>query len=106
MESFERKHLAKINKHFKGLYHKMRHQTCNPKSYFYKKFKALGINSDAWKYFDDFYNDMYEEYLQVAFDVVDCYRIELGRYDDEESFCKENCYFYIVYLENQQKEMF
>lgn len=97
MENELRKQQAKINKHFKGIYYQMREQTCNPKNRKYAYYHELGINSNVWKYFDDFYNDMYQEYWELAIDVNDCYRIKLGRYDEEGSFCKQNCYFYITY---------
>jgi len=81
---------GKYTKNFHRKWADMRTRTTNPKRNDFYLYGGRGINSDAWEYFIDFYDDMYESYLEHVkeFGEKDT---SLDRIDVNGNYCKENC---------------
>ena len=76
--------------HFHSKWEAIRQRTTNPNHNHYHLYGGRGINSDAWKFYVDFYDDMYESYLEHVkeFGKKDT---TIDRIDVNGNYCKENC---------------
>ena len=84
------KNLWKKDKRFYKIWDAMRQRTSNPNNWEYNNYGGRGINSDAWKYFVDFYDDMYESYIEHVKEFGEK-ETTIDRIDVNGSYCKENC---------------
>lgn len=86
-------------KHFHDKWLSMRRRTTNPNCERYEQYGGRGISSDYWKFYIDFYDDMYESYLEHVkkFGKKDT---TLERIDVNGDYCKENC-TWVTYAEQQ-----
>lgn len=85
------------DKKFYSIWLGIRTRTTNKNASNSKWYIDKNISSDDWKYFIDFYDDMYELYLK-ALEKYDTPSIE--RLDYNKDYCKENCTF--IELNEQQ----
>lgn len=82
--------LVERNEHFYGKWANLRARTTIKSSSRYEQYGGRGISSDKWKYFIDFYDDMYESYLNhVA--IYGEKETTIERIDVNGDYCKENC---------------
>ena len=75
---------------FYFIWEKIRDRTNNPNDKFFNNYGGRNINSDEFKFFNDFYKLMYQSYL----DAIEKYpneRISIDRIDVNKNYCKENC---------------
>ena len=79
-----------FTKHFHSKWTKMRDRTNNPNNIRYKYYGGRGISSDAWKYFIDFYDDMYESYLEHVKEYGEK-ETTLDRINPNDNYYKNNC---------------
>ena len=68
----------------------MKTRTNNPNYPHYKDYGGRGINSDQFKYFVDFYDLMYDSFLECA-DRIGKENTSLERIDVNGNYCVENC---------------
>lgn len=84
------KDLWKKDKRFYKIWDAMRQRTANPNNYEYHNYGGRGINSDAWAYFVDFYDDMYDSYIEHVKEFGEK-ETTIDRIDVNGVYCKENC---------------
>ena len=56
----------------------------------FKRYGGRGISSDSWKYFIDFYDDMYESYLEHVSQYGEK-ETTLERINNNDDYRKDNC---------------
>lgn len=81
---------GKYTKHFHRKWADMRTRTTNVNHDRYANYGGRGISSDAWEYFIDFYDDMYESYLEHVREFGEK-NTSLERINVNGNYCKENC---------------
>ena len=69
----------------------IRWRTTNPNAASYRNYGGRGISSEAFKYFVDFYDTMYESYLAAVEEYGDESIISIDRIDPNGDYCPENC---------------
>lgn len=82
--------LGGVDKRFYETWHGIRKRTTNPKALGYANYGGRGISSEAWRYFIDFYNDMWESY-QEHFAKYGAKDTSIDRIDVNGDYTKENC---------------
>ena len=85
------------DKKFYSIWQGMRTRTTNSNACNSKWYKDKGISSDSWKYFIDFYDDMYSLYINSKKNLK---HPSIERIDYTKDYCKENCTF--IELDKQQ----
>lgn len=100
-------YLKTKDKRFYGIWQQMRSRTINSNYEHWDCYGGRGINSDCWKYFIDFYDDMYESY-KVACDKIGESKTSLERIDVNGDYCEENCCWISIYDQkgNQRKTVY
>ena len=68
----------------------MRERTTNPNHFRYSLYGGRGINSDEFENFIDFYDAMFDSYLELANQIGEN-NTSLERIDPDKSYTKENC---------------
>lgn len=96
------KGLKTQNKVFYERWQSMRSRTNNPNSPHYDVYGGRGINSDAFEYFIDFYDTMYESFVEKANEIGEN-NTSLDRIDCNGNYCPENCRW--IYKNDQQKNV-
>lgn len=91
------KGLKTVDKTFYSIWQGIRTRTTNPNSGNHRWYVDRNISSESWKYFIDFYDDMYSLYVKSK-EHLKCPSIE--RIDYNRDYCKENCTF--IELNEQQ----
>ena len=81
---------GKYPQHFYRKWSDMRTRTTNEKHDDFYLYGGRGINSDAWKYFIDFYDDMYDSYSEHVEEFGE-HETSLERINVNGNYCKENC---------------
>lgn len=84
------KGLKNKDKRFHGIWCAMRTRTTNPNYQHWKDYGGRGINSDAFKYFIDFYDTMYESYIEACTRMKTS-EVSLERINVNGNYCPENC---------------
>lgn len=95
-------YLKTANKRFHSEWCALRTRTTNPNYEHYDDYGGRGIKSDSWRYFIDFYDDMYKQYLE-AINKYPGSIISLERVDVDGDYCKDNCKW--IPLEEQKSNM-
>lgn len=91
------KGIKRLDKNFYSIWQGIRTRTTNPNSGNHKWYIDKNISSDSWKYFIDFYDDMYDLYLEFKQKLN---HPSIERIDYDKDYCKENCTF--IELNKQQ----
>lgn len=81
--------LKNVNQRFIHAWENMRSRTTNPNFKEYNNYGGRGINSDAYKYFIDFYDDLYLSYLQHIKEYGED-DTTLDRIDTNKNYQKDN----------------
>lgn len=68
----------------------MRNRTTNPSNEHYKNYGGRGINSDEFAVYIDFYDVMYDSYMELA-DRIGERNVSLDRINPNGNYTKENC---------------
>ena len=84
------KGLKTKNKTFYDRWQAMRSRTTNPKTDHYKDYGGRGINSDEFEYFIDFYDAMFDSFIEKAKEIGES-NTSLERIDVDGNYTKENC---------------
>lgn len=79
------------NKRFHSIWCGMRTRTTNPKCEHWMCYGGRGINSDAFENFIDFYDAMYQPYLEAIEKYGDESQVSLERIDVNGNYCPKNC---------------
>lgn len=82
--------LKQKDKIFYNRWENMRYRTTSDNYDHYEYYKGKGINSDEFKYFIDFYDALYESFLEHA-KIYGKNNTSLERIDISKSYTKENC---------------
>lgn len=91
------KGLKTVDKTFYSIWQGIRTRTTNPNSETRRWYIDKNISSDSWEYFIDFYDDMYNLYVESK----RCLKHpSIERIDYNKDYCKENCTF--IELNEQQ----
>ena len=69
----------------------MRTRTTNSNYHATHRYKDRGIDSEEFKYFIDFYDAMYDSYVEACERIGDPHNVSLERKDINKSYTKENC---------------
>ena len=69
----------------------IRWRTTNPNSSHYYLYGGRGINSDSFENFADFYDSMWESYLEAIEEYGDESILSIDRIDVDGNYCPENC---------------
>lgn len=77
----------------------MRTRTTNPNYAHYMDYGGRGINSDAFANFIDFYDTMYDSYIEACI-KYDKENVSLDRKDVDGNYCPENCKW--VHIDEQK----
>ena len=93
--------LASKNVRFHRIWQNMRRRTTKKNDCRYKYYGGRGINSDAFKYFVDFYDAMFDKYQKAIKKYGDEKIISLDRINPDGNYCPENCRF--ISTKEQQK---
>lgn len=80
---------VKVEQQFRDRYYAIIQRTTKPNCKAYKNYGGRGIICE-WKYFIDFYDDMYESYLEHARKYGN-HNTTIERIDVNGNYCKENC---------------
>ncbi len=91
------KGLKTVDKGFYSIWQGIRTRTTNPSSDTRRWYIDKNISSDSWKYFIDFYDDMYSLYVESKQHLK---HPSIERIDYNKDYCKENCTF--IELNEQQ----
>ena len=78
----------------------MRDRTTNKNKPEAHRYVNRNINSDVWKNFIDFYDDMYDSWCKVK-EYIPVKYITVERIENDKSYCKENCKW--VHYKDQYK---
>lgn len=84
------KGLKTKNKKFYERWCSMRERTENPNYEHSNCYRERGINSEEFKYFIDFYDTMYESFIQKAEEIGE-ENVSLDRINPNKSYTKDNC---------------
>ena len=84
------KGLKTVNKTFYNRWQAMRTRTNNPNYPHYKDYGGRGINSDDFKYFIDFYDAMYDSFIEKSREIGEA-NTSLERLDVNGNYTKDNC---------------
>lgn len=95
------KSLADANPRFYNMWQSMRRRTNGKNNVHYEYYGGRGISSDAFDNFVDFYDIMYEQYLEAIKKYGNEKIVSLDRIDPDKDYCPENCRF--ISLEEQEK---
>lgn len=90
---------------FYSIWSNMRNRTTNPNSDHYKYYGAKGIDSEAFKYFIDFYEHMYESFLEKSNEIGE-ENVSLERIDNTKGYSIENCIWIDKKLQCKNKTSF
>lgn len=88
---------------FKDIWRGIRDRTTNVNSRHYKYYGEVGINSDEFKIFADFYNLMFNDYI----DAVKKWPneiISIDRINSKGNYCKANCRWIPMKFQNGNKK--
>lgn len=77
----------------------MRTRTTNEKYQHYADYGGRGINSDEFQYFIDFYDAMFDSYMELA-NVIGEKNTSLERKDVNKGYTKENC----IWIDKHQQQ--
>lgn len=81
----------------------IRRRTTNPNSKDYANYGERGINSDEFKYFRNFYDVMYQPYLE-AIKKWPNETISIDRIDVNGNYCEENCRWIPMKWQNNNQQ--
>ena len=93
------KGLKTINKTFHSRWTAMRTRTTNPNYAHYEDYGGRGINSDEFEYFIDFYDAMYESFVECSKKWGET-NTSLERIDVNGNYCKDNCIW--IHIDEQK----
>lgn len=91
--------LKTVNKVFYNRWQSMRTRTTNKNYEHYKDYGGRGINSDEFKFFIDFYDAMYDSFVECSL-MWGENNTSLERIDVNGNYCKENCTW--VHIDDQK----
>lgn len=84
------KDLDMYDTRFYGIWSNMRTRTTNINYEKWDKYGGKGISSECWKYFKDFYTDMYESYMLHVEEYGEA-DTTLDRINNSSNYCLDNC---------------
>lgn len=84
------KDLGLYGTQFYSIWANMRTRTTNPNYEKWESYGGRGITSDDWRYFKEFYTDMYKSY-KTHVDQYGESDTTIDRIDVNGNYCKENC---------------
>lgn len=91
--------LKLINKRFYRIWCNMRTRTTNKNHEHYNDYGGRGISSNAFENFIDFYDSLYESYIEAC-NIFDENNVSLERLNVDEDYTKENCTW--IHISDQQ----
>lgn len=97
------KGLASQHKRFHRLWMSMKSRIYNQNGEHYHYYGGKGIKCDEFDLFIDFYDLMYESYLEAVEKYGDENQVSLDRIDPDGDYCKNNCRWISKYEQEQNK---
>lgn len=79
------------NKKFHSIWQGIRQRTTNPNTEHWECYGGRGIKSEAFKFFIDFYDSMYEKYKKAIEKYGDEKILSIDRIDVNKDYTPENC---------------